>query len=852
MISYISEIKLKQSLRKVALISIISLMVLCLFTFATFKVVSYFYTYTNSTALENMVMEYAINLKKKSQSDLRALRTLALFTKNGSDLAKTYSGVQSEHVPFDIVGYWYMDGSCEQISLTGVPFDHHYRDLPPQVKMAISSAWLGHATVSAPYYSPSIGKDMITYVAPVFSSEGQILGALSGAVTQSSFDDMLKQLSMANHGVDTFLANSSGIIFSEGINNIIPSKLREITSFSGFDNASIDRIKMGLVSVTATTFTTKINGNSFDVTLTPLGFSDWYIGTISPNDIRSSPYFNALLLLSISIFIIFTVCVFIAIYLFLSMKSSYKTQLLIAHYDPLTNSFNFPKFLLEFDLLDYRTKLEAAYAVVSLNIHDFSYTKEMLGEQMSDEILCIIARNIRSQEHVIMFCHHVGDQFFFIVDLKKQDEVEDLVYDLMKRCVTDINNEVSVIPIVMYAGVAFTYPDLTPDKIVARAEFAKKQVAKSYTHAVRFYDENAYKKEAFLHSIEKTMRQALVDQEFKLFLQPKIDLATGKIKAAEALVRWISADAVIVYPNDFIPLFEKNGFCTELDLYMFDKVCQKIRYYLDNNIEPIYFSINQTKLLFFQKGYTQRLKEMLERYNIPPRYIVIEVLEDLATSNVAELNHHIQELKNLGLSIALDDFGSGYSSLNIVAGLDIDEIKFDREFLLADDPMQIKRNQMILRVLSKLAHEMGIRTVVEGVERHEDVEFLRTIDCDLAQGYYYDRPLAAEAFDRKYMFHQNETPIPATKAEQSAATTTTTAMATAVPTAPTPGTPAPAVSATPTPGTPATAMAPIAPAPVNAATAAPSAPANAAPAPAAPAPGASADPATSSHDNPAS
>ncbi len=434
------------------------------------------------------------------------------------------------------------------------------------------------------------------------------------------------------------------------------------------------------------------------------------------------------------------------------MKSSYKTQLLIAHYDPVTDAYNYQKFLLEFRNIDYRTNTDSTYSVVSLNIHDFNYIEDMLGELQTDELLRIIANTLKEQDSILMFCHHELDQFFMILRLREQKEIDAEIRRIMNLCVSRINVEVSTIPIVMYAGVAFTYPDLTPDKIVSRAEFAKKQITKTYTHAVRFYDENAYKKEAFLHSIEKSMRDALIKEEFKLFLQPKIDLATGKVYAAEALVRWISDSDVIVYPNDFIPLFEQNGFCTELDLYMFDKACAHIRYYMDNGIEPIYYSINQTKLLIFQKGYTAKLKAIIDKYQIPPKYLVIEVLEDLATHNVNELNNRINELKSLGLSIALDDFGSGYSSLNIVAGLDIDEIKFDREFLLAEDPEQIKKNHMILRVLSKLAKELGIRTVVEGVERHEDVEFLKSIDCDLAQGYYYDRPIPVDAFDKKYMF----------------------------------------------------------------------------------------------------
>ena len=717
MVSYISEIKLQKELRKVAAISLISIIVLITFAIATFKIVSYVYTSSNADQLEATVTEYGTNLKRKAQSELRTLRTLAMFTKSGSDLVNSYHRVGQENVPFEVVGFWYLDGSCEQISLSGVKTDSSYSALPPQVKLAVSSAWLGHSTVSAPYYSPTIGADMVTYVAPVFSNEGKVIGALSGAVSQKSFDKTLEQLALVNQGVDAFMATSSGQIFSRGLNSVIPSNIKSISDFTGFDQLTLDHIKMGLVSASPMSVECDIADHSYLITITPLGFSNWYLCTLSSNEISSSPYYKSLSMLILSVSVILALCIFIAIYLFFSMKRSYRTQLLIAHYDPITSCYNYPKFILEFEHLDYKSTSSHSYAVVSLNIHDYSYIQEMLGEQQADELLCTIADVLRSQKdslNIVIFCHHEVDQFYVIIDSNKQNDVDSKVRTLMDTCVSMINSKVSSIPIVMYAGVAFTYPDMTPDKIVARAEFAKKQIIKTYTHAVRFYDENAYKKEAFLHSIEKSMRAALD-------------------------------------PNDFIPLFEQNGFCTELDLYMFDKACQKIRYYLDNNINPIYFSINQTKLLIFQKGYTDKLRAILQKYNIPPKYIVIEVLEDLATHNVEELNYHIKELKSLGLSIALDDFGSGYSSLNIVAGLDIDEIKFDREFLMADDPEQIKRNHMILRVLSKLAKEMGIRTVVEGVERNEDVEFLKSIDCDLAQGFYYDRPIPAAAFDLKYM-----------------------------------------------------------------------------------------------------
>lgn len=760
MASYISEIKLKQGLRKVAIISFASLVILSLFAFATFKVVSYVYTSANDSELKATQSEFAITIKRKAMGELRALRTLAMFTKKSDDITKTYSAVGKENIPFDVVGFWNLDGTCEQVSISGVKTDTAYKNLPPQVKLAISTAWLGQSTVSSPYFSPTIGQDMITYVAPVFANDGRVIGALSGAVSQVTFDANLEQISVTNPDIDSFLTTASGFIFSSGVNEVIPRDLHNVSDFKGFTRNAIDKIRVGLVSTTPTSFTTNINGLKYNVTLTPLDFADWYLGTISSAEVKHSPYFQSLSFLIVSIVIIFTVCCFIAIYLFINMKSSYKTQLLIAHYDPVTDAYNYNKFLLEFANLDYKESPEIKYAVVSLSMQDFSYMQDMLGEKSSDDLLRTIANIFREQDtsKLIMFCHHEKDQFYLVYKIKEQDKLNAELIKLINICTQRINAEISSIPIVMCAGVAFAHHDLSPDKVVARSEFARKQINKTYTHAIRFYDENAYKKEAFLHSIEKSMRAALENEEFKLFLQPKIDLKTGKIYAAEALVRWISESDTIVYPNDFIPLFEANGFCTELDLYMFDKACARIRSYLDRGIEPIYLSINQTKLLFFKKGYKEQLKLIIDKYDIPPKYLMIEVLEDLATYKVNELNNHINELKKLGLSIALDDFGSGYSSLNIIAGLDLDEIKFDREFMLAHDPEQIEKNHMILRVLSKLAKELGIRTVVEGVERNEDVEFLKTIDCDLAQGYYYDRPIPADDFDRKYILPEGSRP----------------------------------------------------------------------------------------------
>ena len=156
------------------------------------------------------------------------------------------------------------------------------------------------------------------------------------------------------------------------------------------------------------------------------------------------------------------------------------------------------------------------------------------------------------------------------------------------------------------------------------------------------------------------MKQALEQEEFKMYLQPKIDLETNHIIGAEALVRWIRADGTVIYPDQFIPTFERNGFCSELDLYMVEQACKQLRKWLDAGKEPIQISVNQSKLLFYQSDYIERLCEITNRYQIPPAQITLEILEGLAAKNIDELNKTINKLHQIGFHISLDDFGSGY------------------------------------------------------------------------------------------------------------------------------------------------------------------------------------------------
>ena len=240
-------------------------------------------------------------------------------------------------------------------------------------------------------------------------------------------------------------------------------------------------------------------------------------------------------------------------------------------------------------------------------------------------------------------------------------------------------------------------------------------------------------------------------EEFRLFLQPKRDLASGEIASAEALVRWIREDGSVIFPDQFIPLFELNGFCAQLDLYMVAQVCRKLRQWEDEGRRPISVSVNQSKLLFYQSDYVERLCQITEHYNIPRSRITLEILEGLAAESIGELNKTIMLLKNLGFKISLDDFGSGYSSLNLLTRMGIDEVKLDRGFLEQEVFRESESQAVLMKHIVNLARDLSITTVVEGVETAENEAFIRSIGVDYGQGYYYSRPIPSDEFAEKYL-----------------------------------------------------------------------------------------------------
>ncbi|MEG2679862.1 MAG: EAL domain-containing protein, partial [Oscillospiraceae bacterium] len=244
-----------------------------------------------------------------------------------------------------------------------------------------------------------------------------------------------------------------------------------------------------------------------------------------------------------------------------------------------------------------------------------------------------------------------------------------------------------------------------------------------------------------------SMEQALEKGEFEMYLQPKYELEHNTIGGAEALVRWISPIKGIIYPNDFIPLFERNGFVVRLDLYMFEQACQLLQYWKDSGITPVPISVNMSRVHLNDPDFLDRYKDIFSHYDFPAKLLEIELTESMVFDDVARLSEVIGKVKEIGFTCSLDDFGSGYSSLNLLKDIPVDVLKLDRSFFYSTNEDETQSRHVVGNIVD-LAKKLHMQTVSEGIETLEWVDYLRSVKCDMVQGYVFAKPMPVAQFEK--------------------------------------------------------------------------------------------------------
>ncbi|MDL2317895.1 bifunctional diguanylate cyclase/phosphodiesterase [Eubacteriales bacterium OttesenSCG-928-A19] len=262
------------------------------------------------------------------------------------------------------------------------------------------------------------------------------------------------------------------------------------------------------------------------------------------------------------------------------------------------------------------------------------------------------------------------------------------------------------------------------------------------------YDQDMQRQIATREAVEMNMLHALSREEFQIYVQPQFSATTEAFCGGEALVRWQSDQMGFLTPDEFIPIFEDNGFVVELDFYMLTSVLNVLQRIADDG-DPLYpISVNQSRVTILFPNYLDRLRLLVKKFTVPLEYVRLEITESVIADDAAAVKRIVAEIKAMGFSIALDDFGVGYSSLNSLRDLPVDVLKIDRGFLKETD--NSAKNQMIIKNIINMSKDLRIRVVCEGVETEQQLNFLRHLGADDIQGFYYAKPMPFAAYASQF------------------------------------------------------------------------------------------------------
>lgn len=388
------------------------------------------------------------------------------------------------------------------------------------------------------------------------------------------------------------------------------------------------------------------------------------------------------------------------------------------------------------------------YDIFFLDIEHFDLVNGMFGDQTGDEILQLTADVFSKAIGSMGFCARIqGDQFAALT-VRHHDQLKSICHTISDAINTfDIPYQLNI----RFGVYPVTDRTIEPRHMCDLAKMAAKSIQDQYGKIYAFYDESFHQKMVDEQLITNNMEASLSREEFIIYYQPKMDMAQRKIIGAEALVRWQHPKLGFIAPGRFIPTFEKNGFITELDRYIWRHVCADIRRWLDKGWQVPPISVNVSRIDLFSPDLGDYLLKILADNALPIEQLHLEITESFFVSNVDFVIDQVQHLKDQGFIIEMDDFGSGYSSLNFLSDMPVDIIKLDMMFLCR--PAHQGATESIINFVIQLSQWMDMAVIAEGVETEEQVQMLLDFGCRYGQGYYYAKPMPRQKFET--LFIQN-------------------------------------------------------------------------------------------------
>ena len=393
-------------------------------------------------------------------------------------------------------------------------------------------------------------------------------------------------------------------------------------------------------------------------------------------------------------------------------------------------------------------------AAIHFNLKHFAAINQQVGRATGTYVMCrFIEELIALLTGGGIICRVGGDNFIGMVAVSDLDNV---IKHLSGARIVYDNESGSKIAVSASAGIFvlpedFEYNDASDimDKIISASQAARSNGKKE----IVFFDDVMIARKARVVKIQQMFPQALENEEFLVYYQPKVSIDGGILAGAEALCRWMH-NGEIIPPGDFIPMLEQGMDICKLDFYMLDHVCRDIRRWLDEGRDVVRISVNLSRKHMMDLDLLERIIEIIDKHNVPHKYIEIELTETTTDVEFRDLKRVVRGLQEAGIYTSVDDFGIGYSSLNLIKEIPWNVLKVDRSFLPEDTDDPGSRRSVMFKYVVAMAQELGLECIAEGVETKSQVDILKENSCDMAQGFYFDRPLPINEFEKRLDEHK--------------------------------------------------------------------------------------------------
>lgn len=570
---------------------------------------------------------------------------------------------------------------------------------------------------------------------------------LMGTINTFDYKQILLRRLFGKGG--TYLITDNGNVLIDSFDNIKESNANLYdyikTRYDIIEEKDIDKIDKMAYDIKngfENTFDINIDSGIYFIHYEKLNINGWYVVTTASDSTIAEELIKLITISACICLGVSFVIICITVYINISNQNKNKRLYQVVYIDDITLLGNEHYFRENGTTFLLEQKPINKY-IITVDINKFKALNNIHGYQFCNEILKSLGKKlveILPPDNIT--CRISNDVFASVFSYK--GDINKLLYNISSKAsklkIGNVNIHLN-----LAIGACKILPNTTDiNKLLDKAYLARAQIKGQYRDNYYLYDETLENKMIEEQEIESAMKEALDNNEFEIFYQPKTYVKNEKVYGAEALVRW-NRNGKYIRPDMFIPLFEKNKFIVKLDIYIFEQVCKDLANWREKYGFVPNISINVSKEQFVNENFIDKYIEICKNYDLKPETIDLEITESATIDPNIDILAIMNKIKQKGFILSIDDFGTGYSSLSMLQNMPIDIIKIDKVFV---DKADLTSDENIINYIILMAKHLNTKTIIEGVETKEQVEFIRKIEGDIIQGYYYSKPLSKEEFEK--------------------------------------------------------------------------------------------------------